>query len=55
MMWNMDLFMEAGYISRQIPALDFFLYSVDLLEIPAIITVTLSFIAILKHKYHAKP
>jgi len=52
MMWNADMYMNLGNISRVNPVLDFFLYGVDLLEIPAIITVTISFIAKLRHKYH---
>ena len=50
MVWNADVYMELGLISRINPVLDFFLYGIDLLEIPAIVAVTLSFIA--RFKYH---
>lgn len=49
MVWNADMYMELGLISRMNPVLDFILYGVDLLEIPAIVAVTLSFIARLKY------
>ncbi|MFM7796246.1 MAG: hypothetical protein ACKO7N_05715 [Candidatus Nitrosotenuis sp.] len=55
MIWNADMYLQLGNISRMNPVLDFFLYGVDLLEIPAIIAVTMSFLAKLRHKYyHAK-
>ena len=49
MMWNADMYMEIGMMSRVNPVMDFILYGVDLLEIPAIVAVTLSFIARLKY------
>ena len=33
MLWNADLYLEAGMISRVHPVLDFFMYGVDLIEI----------------------
>ena len=39
MIWNADLYLEMGIISRLHPALDFFLYGVDLIEIVSIINV----------------
>lgn len=39
MLWNADLYLELGYISRVNPVLDFFLYGVDLIEIVSIINV----------------
>lgn len=50
MVWNADILLEAGFVSRIHPVLDFFLYGIDLIEIPAIIAVTLSFIAKIRHK-----
>ncbi len=50
MVWNADMYMEIGLVSRVNPVLDFLLYGVDLLEIPAIVAVTISFIA--RYKYH---
>ena len=39
MVWNADLYLDAGYISRINPVLDFLLYGVDLIEIVSIINV----------------
>jgi len=39
MIWNADLYIELGYISRINPVLDFLLYSIDLIEIISIINV----------------
>ena len=39
MVWNADLYLEMGFISRLHPALDFLLYGVDLIEIVSIINV----------------
>jgi len=39
MVWNADLYLELGLISRLHPALDFLLYGVDLIEIVSIINV----------------
>ena len=33
MIWNADLYLETGMISRVHPILDFFMYGVDLIEI----------------------
>tara|TARA_B100000029_G_scaffold165118_1_gene161316 strand:+ start:191 stop:502 length:312 start_codon:yes stop_codon:yes gene_type:complete len=33
MIWNADLYLETGMISRIHPVLDFFMYGVDLIEI----------------------
>ena len=39
MLWNADLYLEMGIISRVHPALDFLLYGVDLIEIVSIVNV----------------
>lgn len=39
MVWNADLYLEMGILSRVHPALDFLLYGVDLIEIVSIINV----------------
>lgn len=52
MIWNADMYLQLGNISRVNPVLDFFLYGVDLLEVPAIVAVLMSFIARLRHKYY---
>ena len=44
MVWNADMLLEAGVVSRQNPVLDFILYGVDLLEIPSIIQVAILWI-----------
>lgn len=44
-LWGGDILLEAGYVSRVNPVLDFILYGIDLIEIPAIIAVTTSFIS----------
>ena len=41
MIWNADMLLEQGLVSRYNPILDFILYSVDLLEIPSIIQVAI--------------
>jgi hypothetical protein len=48
MIWNADMLLESGLVSRSNPFLDFLLYSVDLLEIPSIIQVAILWI------YHMK-
>ena len=39
MIWNADLYLEAGMISHVHPILDFFLYGVDLVEIFPMINI----------------
>ena len=39
MIWNADLYLEAGMISHIHPILDFFLYGVDLVEIFPMINI----------------
>lgn len=39
MVWNMDLYLEMGMISRVNPILDFFLYGVDLIEVIPMINI----------------
>ena len=39
MVWNADLYLEAGMISHVHPVLDFFLYGVDLIEIFPMINI----------------
>lgn len=50
MVWNADLYLEAGIISRVHPILDFFLYGVDLIEIISIINVGMMLYALLKKR-----
>lgn len=51
MFWVGDLYLKINMINNLNPVLDFFLYGVDLLELPAIVAVTMSFIAKLRHKF----
>ena len=39
MIWNADLYLEAGMISHVHPVLDFFLYGVDLIEVFPMINI----------------
>ena len=39
MIWNADIMLEAGLVSRVHPVIDWFLYGVDLIEIVSIINV----------------
>ena len=39
MVWNADIMLEAGMISRVHPIIDWFLYGVDLIEIISIVNV----------------
>ena len=39
MVWNADLYLESGMISRVHPILDFFMYGVDLIEIFPMINI----------------
>jgi len=49
--WAGDAWLQAGIIVNQNPVLDFLLYGIDLIEIPALINVTLLFIANVKKKH----
>lgn len=39
MVWNADMMLESGLVSRVHPVIDWFLYGVDLIEIVSIINV----------------
>lgn len=39
MVWNADLYLEIGSVSRIHPILDFFMYGVDLIEIIPMINI----------------
>tara|TARA_Y100000310_G_C20527314_1_gene736707 strand:- start:220 stop:375 length:156 start_codon:yes stop_codon:yes gene_type:complete len=41
MIWNADLYLELGMISRLNPVLDFFLYGIDLIEIIPMINIAM--------------
>ena len=50
MVWNADLMLEAGMVSKVHPILDGFLYGVDLIEIISIINVGMIMFSLIKKK-----
>ncbi len=50
MIWNADIMLEAGMISRINPVLDWLLYGVDLIEIVSIINVGMIMFSLIKKK-----
>ncbi len=50
MFWNADLYLEAGYISRIHPVLDFFFYGIDLIEIVTIINIGMVLFSLIRKK-----
>ena len=54
MIWNADIMLEAGMISRVHPVIDWFLYGVDLIEIISIINVGMIMFSLIKKKRNEK-
>jgi hypothetical protein len=50
MVWNADLMLEGGYVSRVHPIIDWFLYGVDLIEIVSIINVGMIMYSLIKKR-----
>ena len=50
MIWNADLYLELGTVSRIHPAIDWLLYGVDLIEIVSIINVGMIMYSLIKRK-----
>ena len=50
MVWNADLYLQTGVISRLHPALDWLLYGVDLIEIVSIINVAMIMFSLAKKR-----
>ncbi len=50
MVWNADIYLELGIISRINPVYDFILYGIDLIEIPSIMIAITTLIAYLNKK-----
>ncbi|KAF6242054.1 hypothetical protein C6988_10345 [Nitrosopumilus sp. b1] len=50
MVWNADLYLQTGMISRIHPALDWLLYGVDLIEIVSIINVGMIMFSLIKKR-----
>ncbi len=51
MIWNADLMLEAGHVSRIHPVIDWLLYGVDLIEIVSIINIGMILYSLLKKRY----
>ena len=54
MIWNADIMLEAGIVSRVHPVIDWFLYGVDLIEIISIINVGMIMFSLIKKKREQK-
>jgi len=54
MVWNADLYLEFGVISRIHPAIDWLLYGVDLIEIVSIINVGMILFSLMKKRRKTK-
>ena len=50
MIWNADLMLQTGMISRIHPVIDWFLYGVDLIEIVSIINVGMIMFSLLRKR-----
>lgn len=50
MIWNADLMLEAGYVSRVHPLIDWLLYGVDLIEIISIINIGMIMFSLIKKR-----
>ncbi|EPA05395.1 hypothetical protein [Candidatus Nitrosarchaeum limnium] len=50
MIWNADMMLQAGVISRVHPAIDWLLYGVDLIEIVSIINVGMIMFSLIKKR-----
>ena len=54
MVWNADIMLEAGIVSRVHPVIDWFLYGVDLIEIVSIVNVGMIMFSLLKKRQAQK-
>jgi len=50
MVWNADLMLESGYVSRVHPLIDWLLYGVDLIEIISIVNVGMIMFSLIKKR-----
>ena len=50
MVWNADIMLETGIVSRVHPIIDWFLYGVDLIEIISIINVGMIMFSLIKKR-----
>lgn len=49
-LWGGDALVKSGLVYNMNPVMDFVLYGIDLIEIPAIIVVVVSFVSRLRRK-----
>lgn len=54
MVWNADLYLEIGIVSKINPILDFFLYGVDLIEVIPMINIMMLIYSRIRKKYISK-
>jgi hypothetical protein len=54
MIWNADIMLEAGIVSRIHPVIDWFLYGVDLIEIISIVNVGMIMFSLIKKRRNKK-
>ena len=54
MVWNADIMLEAGIVSRVHPILDWFLYGVDLIEIVSIVNVGMIMFSLINKRRNQK-
>ena len=54
MIWNADLMLEVGIVSRIHPVIDWLLYGVDLIEIISIINVGMIMFSLIKKRMAVK-
>ena len=50
MVWNADMMLESGYVSRIHPVIDWLLYGVDLIEIVSILNVGMIMFSLIKKR-----
>jgi len=57
MVWNADMMLESGYVSRIHPVIDWLLYGVDLIEIVSIVNVGMIMYSLIqkRHKKQNNP
>ncbi len=54
MVWNADMMLDAGFVSRVHPVIDWLLYGVDLIEIVSIINVGMMMYSLIKKRQNKK-
>lgn len=50
MVWNADLYLEYGHVSRLHPVLDFFFYGIDLIEVVSIVNIGMILYALVRKR-----